>query len=155
MGKKPGPKKGEGGAPEKMIDWKIFESLCSLQCTQAEILSVLNVDNQTLTKHVKKHYGKTYSQVYEEKRQGGLASIRRAQYKKAMAGDTTMLIWIGKNWLDQKDNRDVNVNTNINQRVTIDDNSVSRVRGWIEEVTGERGGEDIQDPDFKRPLLSN
>ena len=34
-------------------------------------------------------------------------SLRRKQYTSAMDGNTTLLIWLGKNWLGQKDQAEV------------------------------------------------
>ena len=39
----------------------------------------------------------------EQKRGSGKASLRRRQWQAAEAGDKTMLIWLGKNWLGQSD----------------------------------------------------
>jgi len=44
-------------------------------------------------------------QYLEEGRERGSTSIRRMQFKKAMEGDTTMLIWLGKQKLGQTDKR--------------------------------------------------
>lgn len=44
-----------------------------------------------------------YSDVIKSGQASGKSSLRRMQYKKAMEGNATMLIWLGKHYLDQKD----------------------------------------------------
>lgn len=99
-------------AHEKEINKQQFESLCSIQCTQEEICSVLMVDHKTLTKWCKKNYNKSFSQVFKEKRQGGRASLRRMQWKLA-ENNATMGIWLGKQYLNQKDEPDKDTNQTI------------------------------------------
>jgi len=79
-----------------------FEALCAIQCTQEEILSVLDLSDKTLNSWCKTTYGKSFSDVFKEKRQGGKASLRRMQWKLAEK-NATMGIWLGKQYLGQKD----------------------------------------------------
>lgn len=79
-----------------------FEALCKIQCTQEEICSVLDVCHDTLDEWCHRNYDKKFSQVFAEKRQGGKASLRRMQWKQAEK-NATMAIWLGKQYLDQKD----------------------------------------------------
>ena len=79
-----------------------FEGLCRIQCTMQEICGVLSVDETTLTRWCHEIYGKSFSQVYAEKRQGGKASLRRQQFEIAKT-NATMSIWLGKQYLGQTD----------------------------------------------------
>lgn len=80
-----------------------FEGLCRIQCTEEEICGVLNCDDATLCRWCKTVYGRTFADVYKEKRQGGKASLRRQQFKIAET-NATMAIWLGKQYLGQSDN---------------------------------------------------
>lgn len=94
------------GRPAKVdnIDKAIFENLCKIQCTQEEICAVLGVSTTTLEKWIKQTYeGKLFSQVFREKRGVGRASLRRSQFTAAEKGNSTMLVWLGKNYLGQSD----------------------------------------------------
>lgn len=91
------------GRPKKEIDWGIFEELCNIQCTQAEIASVLKVHHETLEIKIKENYEEPYLEVYKRFSAGGKSSLRRKQYKVAMDGNVSMLIWLGKQFLDQKE----------------------------------------------------
>lgn len=102
--KKQQPAKNKGGRPRKIINQKQFEELCHIQCTQEEILAVLDVDDMTLNKWCKETYNKGFSEVFREKREGGRCSLRRAQWKLATEGmNPSMQIFLGKNMLGQRD----------------------------------------------------
>jgi len=89
--------------PESVIDENVFLALCKVQCTQAEICDVLGVDDKTLTAWCKKKFGKGFKGVYEQKRATGKVSLRRMQWKSAEAGNPAMQIWLGKQYLGQRD----------------------------------------------------
>lgn len=93
-----------GGRPKKEIDKKSFENLCNLQCTKEEICGFLDIDEKTLTRWCKETYGEGFSEVYKKVASGGKISLRRKQFSKAVnEGNTTMLIWLGKQYLGQSD----------------------------------------------------
>mgnify|MGYP003294083972 CR=1 FL=1 len=87
--------------PKKYIDQNQFESLCAIQCTLTEICNVLGVTDKTLNAWCRRTYRASFSEVFKTKRDKGKVSLRRLQYKAAEAGNVTMLIWLGKQWLDQ------------------------------------------------------
>lgn len=93
------------GRPKKIIDKNAFEKLCALQCTQEEICGVLGVTDKTLNNWCRKEYKATFSEVFREKKQIGKMSLRRSQFKLAEKS-ATMAIWLGKQYLDQRD-RDI------------------------------------------------
>lgn len=80
----------------------MFESLCSIQCTQEEICSVLNVDDKTLNSWCKRTYKKGFSEIFRIKREGGKASLRRKQWLLA-DHSAPMAIFLGKQYLGQTD----------------------------------------------------
>lgn len=94
------------GRPPKIINAEQFEALCKIQCTEAEICSVINCDEVTLNKWCKETYGVGFSQIYKEKKLGGKASLRRMQWKLAEK-NATMSIWLGKQYLGQTDKVEV------------------------------------------------
>lgn len=96
------------GRPKKEIDQKIFENLCALQCTEVEICSCFDVSDKTLNGWCKRVYGKNFSEVFRQKREKGKISLRRTQFKLAEKS-ATMALWLGKQYLNQRDNVDVTV----------------------------------------------
>lgn len=53
-------------------------------------------------------YGKKFAEVFSEKRAIGKVSLRRMQWKQA-ENSTAMAIFLGKNYLGQRDERDLEV----------------------------------------------
>lgn len=102
MGKR-GPKKGEGGRPKINIDFNEFEKLCGLQCTLVEIADWFKTTEDTIEARVKEHYGgKTFSEIYKKHSSKGKMSLRRNQFKLSQK-NAAMAIWLGKQYLGQKD----------------------------------------------------
>ena len=103
-------KKGETPAQDR-IDKKQFEKLCQLQCTLLEICDYFDVEDDTLNNWCKKTYRKTFSEVFKVKRGKGQISLRRMQWQQAEK-NATMAIWLGKQYLGQRDNIEVEHNAN-------------------------------------------
>ena len=80
-----------------------FEKLCGMWCTEKEIASFFEVDEDTINTWCKKTYGMTFSDTYKTKSTKGNVSLRQAQFKSAMKGSVPMQIWLGKQQLGQKD----------------------------------------------------
>lgn len=91
------------GRPRLTINWDSFEEMCSIQCTAGEIASCLRISVDTLTRHVEKHYGTKFAETYKKYTEGGKASLRRMQFKLAKT-QVGMAIWLGKQYLNQRDN---------------------------------------------------
>ena len=89
--------------PRKVINQKQFESLCAIQCTEEEICNVLDVSEKTLISWCNEVYGESFSKVFRQKRDLGKTSLRRNQWKQAEKGNTTMLIWLGKQILKKSE----------------------------------------------------
>lgn len=92
----------KGGRPKKMIDQKMFETLCGIQCTKDEICDVLDIDEKTLTRWCKDTYKMGFSDIHKKKSAVGKMSLRRSQFKLAEKS-AVMAIFLGKNYLGQKD----------------------------------------------------
>lgn len=76
----------------KVSEDQIFQ-LAKIMCTDTEISDVAGVSVDTLQRR--------YAAVIESGRNDGRASIRREQFKLAMSGNVPMLIWVGKQYLNQ------------------------------------------------------
>jgi len=91
------------GRPRIEIDYAILENLCEIQCTKEEIAHAFDIDDSTLTVRIKEKYDCTFPEYYKRHSSTGKISLRRLQYKSAVKGNVTMQIWLGKNWLGQRD----------------------------------------------------
>lgn len=95
-------------------DERTFKGLCRIMCTKAEVCSVMRVDSKTLDRLIDEHFGDevphegarcTFSDAFKAFSAEGRMSLRRKQFELAMDGDKSMLVWLGKNYLDQTDQR--------------------------------------------------
>jgi len=100
MGKHEGD---QGGRPVYEIDYKTLDNLCGIMCTAEEIASLLEIDRDTLSAALKRDGHEGFSAYYKKKSANGKMSLRRVQYQSALDGNTTMLVWLGKQHLDQVD----------------------------------------------------
>ena len=89
--------------PLKEIDWQAVDQMCAIHCTGEEQAAVLGVDYDTLNAACKREHKTSFSDYFKQKASSGKMSLRRKQYTTAMDGNTTMLVWLGKNWLGQRD----------------------------------------------------
>ena len=94
--------------PKKEIDQKQFENLCGLQCTLEEICGWFDVTDKTLDGWCKRTYHASFSEVFKQKRGAGKISLRRSQWRLAKK-NATMAIFLGKQFLGQRDSVDVAV----------------------------------------------
>ena len=94
--------------PRTEINQNVFENLCGLQCTQEEIASAFGTSPDTVARWCKRTYGTGFAEVFAQKRRKGHISLRRYQWKLA-EHNATMAIFLGKQYLGQRDNVDVTV----------------------------------------------
>lgn len=127
------------GRPKIEINWDEFDKLCSMQATLVEIANWFGCSEDTIERRVVETYGVTFAEHYKNKSSKGKISLRRKQFEVALTGNTTMLIWLGKQHLDQKDKTEnVNDNThkgdmNVNvARVDLEER-IAQVKGEAEE----------------------
>lgn len=96
----------KGGRPRININQTEFEKLCNLQCTKEEIAGWFNCSEDTIERWVNRTYGDCFAVVFEQKRAGGKISLRRSQFELAKK-NAAMAIFLGKNYLGQKDQQEV------------------------------------------------
>ena len=102
------------------IDKKIFEGLCGIQCTEQEIADAFDCSVDTIERWCKREYKQRFAEVFAQKRSKGRVSLRRMQWKTAEKGDIRMLIWLGKQYLDQKETPIISTNEPINIQIVKD-----------------------------------
>jgi AraC-like DNA-binding protein len=93
--------KRPGGRPRLTFDLRLVEDLGKIQSTHSELAAVLGVSIETVKRRLKDD--PEFCAVYEKGLENGKSSLRRIQWKAALAGNTTMQIWLGKQYLQQRD----------------------------------------------------
>ena len=96
------------GRPKIQIDYNTVEKLANIQCTQEEIASFLNISVRTLQRD------EEFCRIYKKGQENGKMSLRRIQYKLAEK-NTSMAIFLGKQFLGQRDNVEVKAPEELNK----------------------------------------
>lgn len=103
--------KKKRGRPTIQIDEDQFSKLCYLQCTLTEIASFFNCSPDKIQNWCRSHFGMTFTQIYDVKSAGGKTSLRRAQFRLAET-NASMAIFLGKQYLGQRDYIENTINNN-------------------------------------------
>lgn len=99
----------KNGRPRKILNKdgeEAIKKLSTMMCTDEEMASFLGLSVDTLTN---KNNGETFARCKEEGQNNGRISLRRMQMKSADAGNVSMLIWLGKQWLGQKEQQETTI----------------------------------------------
>lgn len=92
--------------PRVKINWEEFDKLCSIQCTLLEIASWFGCSPDTIERACKREHRMGFADYFAQKAAKGKISLRRMQWQIAIGGDRTMLIWLGKQYLEQSERMD-------------------------------------------------
>lgn len=90
------------GRPMKRLNEvgeEIVRKLAAVMCTEEEIACVLDVTVEVLHNRLN---NSTFLECYKKGKEEGKASLRRTQFEIAKK-NATMAIWLGKQYLAQKD----------------------------------------------------
>jgi hypothetical protein len=82
------------------IDLVELEKLCSIHCTDEELAAFFGVSVRTIEARRKIP---EFAEVMKRGNAKGSISLRRAQMKLVEKGNAPMTIWMGKQWLGQRD----------------------------------------------------
>jgi hypothetical protein len=87
--------------PQKLIDIRLVEELARIGCTEEDMAAVLDVSVDTIQR--RKRSSAEFCGAIKRGQAATRNSLRRLQLKKALEGNITMLIWLGKQLLGQQD----------------------------------------------------
>ena len=121
------------GRKKIVIPWKDVNKWLEAGCSGVEVADSLGIHYDTLSNACKRDNKTDFSEYSRQKKQSGNRLLRLAQFKKAMSGDNSMLIWLGKNRLKQTDKP---------EEVNDENNELLR---QIREITG-RADKQFGDP---------
>jgi hypothetical protein len=89
--------------PEKHIDWLKVDQLLMAGCNGAQIAPHFDMHQETFYDRVRDKHGIGFTEYCAIKRKQGDSLLLAKQYEKALKGDNTLLIWLGKTRLEQKE----------------------------------------------------
>lgn len=85
----------ESGTNKYKIDDEQVEKLAARFWHITEIAAFFNVDESTIRKR--------FPKILQKGKELGKAKLRDLQLKRALDGNVSMLIWLGKQYLDQRE----------------------------------------------------
>jgi len=91
------------------IEWdqgkiELFNALMGIPfSTEENVADCLKVSVSSLQRFIKDTYDITFDKLKAQKREGMHLKLAGKQYEVAMKGSVPMLIWLGKQWLGQRD----------------------------------------------------
>jgi len=111
------------GRPKKIINWDEVDYLLEADCEGTEIAAHLGMHRNVLYERCKTEKKCNFSEYLQEKKSKGNSLIKVKQFEAAVKDkDKTMLVWLGKQRLGQKDKQELDA-TNKN---TIEYKNVSK-----------------------------
>jgi len=107
--------------PKTIIDWSKVDKYLQAQCNGTGIAGLLGIAPITLYRACEEKYKVNFEAYSAQKKGEGKELLRGKQYQVAMEGDKTMLVWLGKQYLEQKDKNDITTNDqNLNTSILIE-----------------------------------
>ena len=100
-------KKSNAGRKKFVIDWKKVDNSLRAGSNGVQVAAMLGVHPETLYDRCQEDKKTNFSEYLQQKRQEGNDVLFGLQYKLAKEGDRGMLIWLGKNRLDQSDKKEI------------------------------------------------
>jgi len=114
-------KKSNSGRKKIQIDWERVDKSLIAGSNGVQVAAMLGIHYDTLSYKCKEEKNSDFSEYMRQKRQEGNDILLSKQFELAAGGDKSMLIWLGKNRLDQADKKDVTqknigslINVNLN-----------------------------------------
>lgn len=98
--------------PCAIVDWKLVDEMLEQGCYGTHIADRIGICADTLYRACEREKNMTFVAYSQQKKSNGDSCIQQAQYKLAVEQqNATMLIWLGKTRLGQRDNSQENTVT--------------------------------------------
>ncbi len=112
------PDRNSCGRPKAIIDWNYVNGLLISGCSGAEIAGSIGLNKATIYERCLVDNGIPFAEYSQQMYSKGDALLRNVQFEKALSGDNTMLVWLGKSRLKQTDPSLSNANNA--QKITVE-----------------------------------
>lgn len=121
----PAPK-SKGGRPQLEIDPALVERLASIHCPTVEIAAAVGCSVDTLDRR--------FADVIAKGRENGKTRLRKKQLEVALAGNVSMLIWLGKQMLGQAEKVEAQTHHSGEINGTLDPAAKKAVEDWARDI---------------------
>jgi len=102
-----GKKKSNAGRKKIVINWARVDSALKAGANGVQVAAMLGVHPDTLYNKCKETKKMDFSAYQQIKREAGNEELLKAQYDGAISGDRGLLIWLGKQRLNQTDKKEI------------------------------------------------
>jgi len=85
------------------VDWELVDKYLIGGAKGSQVAAAIGVHYDTLSNRCKEDHNVLFSEYSAKKKQKGNLMLHAKQYQVAMSGNTTMLVWLGKQRLGQTD----------------------------------------------------
>ena len=93
----------KGGRKKISFDWAEVDKFLMSGCTGTQAASAVGISFETLSRRCLSEKKMGFGDYAAKKKQKGNSYLHAKQYQVAMSGNTTMLVWLGKQRLGQSD----------------------------------------------------
>lgn len=100
------------------IDWNKVDNALMAGSNGVQVAAMLGIHYDTLVNACKRDHNSNFSDYLRTKREKGNNLLLAKQYDLAMKGDRGMLIWLGKQRLNQTDRKEIK-QENIGQMLNV------------------------------------
>lgn len=114
------PKTGAMGTPSFVFDPKQVQVFGMYSATYETMAEYFGVSIDTIRRRMQDEQS-DFCHAYKKGSGMGLMRLREAQLQKALSGDSTMLIWLGKQLLGQRDSIQNDVKLNQPIKLVVDE----------------------------------
>lgn len=94
------------GRKKRPIDWDLVGKMIMAGSNGAQVAASISIDYSTLVRRCMEDLNTNFTDFLNEKREAGNTLILNKQFDTAIKGNVPMLIWLGKQRLDQTDKRE-------------------------------------------------
>lgn len=107
------------GPKPKEINWDKLDAALQFGARLLDCRGLLDLDEETIRKAIKEKHDLNFGDYRELRMSTMRTKLLQKQFDVAMQGNVAMLIWLGKQHLDQKDKQEID--SKINQiQINID-----------------------------------
>lgn len=96
-----------GGRPRKEFDWDKLNAILQYGAKLVDAADIMDVHPCTVSEKIKTKFKMSFPEYRDKKMSKVRVGLAQKQVEVAMSGNVTMLIWLGKQWLEQTDKQEL------------------------------------------------